>query len=164
MLHETRWLDTWTYSYSNQHKHRQGNVIHTWMCTHWAYVVCGADKALSLFFSLASIMAPACCQRACIAWGEVPICGSMWQGGSKSPLMNQYVGRLSLWRGRPRSATRHSAQMYAYVVTRPCLCHLNLIWTCRIRDRRFGFMLKSQLLKWGQGGKAKNTKNKESYL
>lgn len=34
---------------------------------------------------------------------EVPICGSMWQGGSKSPLMNQYVGGLSLRRGRPRT-------------------------------------------------------------
>lgn len=52
-------------------------------------------------------MVQACCQRACIAWGEVPICGSMWRGGSKSPLMNQYVGGLSLWWGCPRNATLH---------------------------------------------------------
>lgn len=95
------WNHTWTY---------KGLIIHicAYVNAHTQSLCClgGWQSSFSLF-PLASIMFQACCQRACIAWGEVPICGSMWQGGSKSPLMNQYVGGLSLWRGRPRNATRH---------------------------------------------------------
>lgn len=61
----------------------------------------------ALSFPLASIMAQACCRRACIAWGEAPIWGSMWQRGSKSPLMNQYVRGLSLWQCQQGNTTSH---------------------------------------------------------
>lgn len=72
------------------------------------FAVWGADKALSLSFGIH--YGPGLLSESLYSLREVPICGSMWQRGSKSPLMNQYVGGLSLWRGRPRTANSASGQ------------------------------------------------------
>lgn len=129
-MHKITWAHAWAYK-------RKGFMIYIcgYVNTHREFMLSGGLTKLFLF-PLASIIVQACCQRACIAWGEVPICGSMWQGGSKSPLMNQYVGGLSLWWGCPRNATIHPGKNV-------CICshqtlfmsadNLNLNGSCRIR-------------------------------
>lgn len=133
---------TWTHKCIKLHEQEHTKAkallftyVYMWTSTQNLCCLGGWQSSFSLF-PLASIMVQACCQRACIAWGEVPICGSMWQGGSKSPLMNQYVGGLSLWWGCPRNATLHPGKNV-------CICshqtlfmsadNLNLNGSCRIR-------------------------------
>lgn len=92
--------------------------------THRVCVVWGADKALSLSFGIH--YGPGLLSESLYCLREVPICGSMWQGGSKSPLMNQYVGGLSLWQGRPRNATPHPGKNV-------CICsHQTLLMSADI--------------------------------
>ncbi len=89
-------------------------------------VVWGADKALSLSLSFGIHYGPGLLSESLSCLREVPICGSMWQGGSKSPLMNQYVGGLSLWRGRPRIAIPHPGKNV-------CICsHQTLVMSADI--------------------------------
>lgn len=96
------------------HGHAKAHMVerklhHPHMCicerTHRVCVVWGGGLTkLFLTLSFGIHYGPGLLSESLYSLREVPICGSMWQGGSKSPLMNQYVGGLSLRRGRPRTA------------------------------------------------------------
>lgn len=79
-------------------------LIWAYVNAHTEFVLSGGLTKLFLSFSFGIHYGPGLLSESLYCLREVPICGSMWQGGSKSPLMNQYVGGLSLWRGRPRNA------------------------------------------------------------
>lgn len=95
-------------------------------CIHAEFVLSGGLTKLFLSLSFGIHYGPGLLSESLYCLREVPICGSMWQGGSKSPLMNQYVGGLSLWRGRPRNAILHPGKNV-------CICsHQTLLMSADI--------------------------------
>lgn len=125
---------TWTQKAQNRVKScrnmQKKSPYNPHMCvcesTHTGCVLSGGLTKLFLSLSFGIHYGPGLLSESLYCLREVPICGSMWQGGSKSPLMNQYVGGLSLWRGRPRNATPHPGKNV-------CICsHQTLLMSADI--------------------------------
>lgn len=115
------WNQAWTHK-SN------GSLIDicAYVNAHAEFVLSGGLTKLVLSLSFGSHYGPGLLSESLYSLREVPICGSMWQGGSKSSLMNQYVGGLSLWRGRPRAAIQQPGKNV-------CICsHQTLLMSADI--------------------------------
>lgn len=121
------WLDMDTQKHARTYKSK-GFIIRICACVnaHMQFVSSGGLTKLFLSLSFGIHYSPGLLSESLYSLREVPICGSMWQGGSKSPLMNQYVGGLSLWRGRPRTAMRQPGKNI-------CICsHQTLLMSADI--------------------------------